>query len=86
MRPQRAYLEHILQCIARIAEDSRHGKEAFFQSHTLQDAILRNLQVMAESTQRPEADRKQRHPEIDWRSVAGLRAVHSLLGELAESQ
>jgi uncharacterized protein with HEPN domain len=46
------YLRHILECVHRIEEDIAEGRERFMAAHTLQNAILRNLQVMAESTQR----------------------------------
>jgi len=46
-----------------------------FASHTLQDAIVRNLQVLCESTQRIDEAHKQRHPEINWTSIAGMRNV-----------
>lgn len=73
MKSQRAYLEHVIDCIRRIAEDSAPGRDAVFASRTLQDAILRNLQVLCESTQRIGEQHKQRHPEIDWPSIAGMR-------------
>ncbi len=75
MRTERAYLEHILHCIRRIQDDSRDGRESVFASPTLQDAIVRNLQVLCESTQRLAESSKARHPEVDWRGIAGLRNV-----------
>ena len=35
----------------------------------------RNLQVLCESTQRIGEPHKQRHPEIAWASIAGMRNV-----------
>jgi len=52
VKPQRAYIEHVLQCIERVREDSASGRESVFGSRTLQDAILRNLQILCESAQR----------------------------------
>ena len=75
MRSERAYLQHILHCIYRIQEDSGGGKEAVFASPTLQDAIVRNLQILCESTQRLTESSKGRHPEVDWRGISGLRNV-----------
>lgn len=75
MRSQRAYVEHVIECISRIAEDSGHGRDAVFVSRTLQDAIARNLQVLCESTQRIDGAHKQRHPEINWTAIAGMRNV-----------
>jgi isopropylmalate/homocitrate/citramalate synthase len=46
------YLQHILEAIRRIEENTSGGREAFLASHTHQDAVLRNLQTMAEATQR----------------------------------
>ena len=59
------YLQHILECIRRIEEDIAEGRERFMSSHTLQDAVLRNLQVMAESTQRLSEAVKVTQPDIE---------------------
>jgi uncharacterized protein with HEPN domain len=75
VKSQRAYVEHVLECTRRIAEDSAAGKDAVFASRTLQDAIVRNLQILCESTQRIGEAHKQKHPEINWSSIAGMRNV-----------
>jgi uncharacterized protein with HEPN domain len=75
VKSQRAYVEHVIACIRRIFEDAAPGREAVFTSRTLQDAIIRNLQVLCESTQRLDARHKNRHPEIHWVSIAGKRNV-----------
>lgn len=75
MKAQNAYVEHVLECIRRITEDSRQGRDAVFVSHTLQDAIVRNLQVLCESTRRIDAAHKELHPEINWTAIAGMRNV-----------
>ena len=48
----------------------------------MQDAVIRNLQIMAESTQRISGRAKETHPEIDWYKISGLRnvLVHDYLG------
>jgi uncharacterized protein with HEPN domain len=75
VKSQRAYVEHVLECIRRIAEDAAHGRASVFASRTLQDAIIRNLQILCESTQQLEEQYKLPHPEINWRSIAGMRNV-----------
>ena len=50
MKDDAVYLKHILECIRRIEENTREGRERFLQTHTLQDAVLRNLQTLSEST------------------------------------
>jgi len=76
------YLHHILECIRRIEEDIAEGRERFLASHTLQDAVLRNLQVMAESTQRLSETVKATQPDIEWQKIAAFRniLVHDYLG------
>jgi uncharacterized protein with HEPN domain len=75
VRSQRAYLLHVLRCIDRIKGDSAAGHAVVLQSLTLQDAILRKLQLLCESTQRLSPELKHAHPEIDWRAIAGMRNV-----------
>ena len=75
MKSQRAYAEHVIECIRRISQDSAPGRDAVFASRTLQDAIVRNLQVLCESTQRIDQLHKQRHTEINWASIGGMRNV-----------
>ena len=62
MKDDRIYLRHILDCIRRVEEDTAGGKDAFLSSHTLQDAVLRNLQTMTESTQRLSESKKNITP------------------------
>ena len=82
MKDDTVYLRHILECIGRIEENARQGQEKFLTSHTLQDAVIRNLQTMAESTQRLSDDRKAMYPEVEWHRIAAFRnvLVHDYLG------
>lgn len=82
MKDDRVYLGHILRCISRIEEYVSVSSEAFSSSHLVQDAVLRNLQTMAESTQRLSSAAKERRPDVDWAALAGLRnvLVHAYLG------
>lgn len=82
MKDDRVYLLHILECIRRIEEDTADGQDAFLASHTLQDAVLRNLQTLAESTQRLSEGIKMHWPQIDWNRIAAFRnvLVHDYLG------
>lgn len=82
MNDDRLYLIHIREAMARIEEYVQGGREAFLQSRLIQDAVLRNLQTLAESTQRLSTEFKRDHPDIDWRAIAGFRnvLVHDYLG------
>lgn len=82
MKDERLYVEHMLDCIERIARYTQEGKLAFYTSTLIQDAVVRNLQTMAESSQRIAEASKRQHPEIPWREIAGFRdiLVHDYLG------
>ena len=82
MKDDRVYLGHILRCISRIEEYVSGDPGIFASSHLVQDAVLRNLQTLAESTQRLSPAVKARRPDIDWAALAGLRnvLVHAYLG------
>ena len=51
MKDDRLYLIHMNECIQRIGKYVS-GREQFLQTDLVQDAVIRNLQVMAESSQR----------------------------------
>ena len=75
------YIDHMLDCIDRIQEYASDEVE-FRQSILVQDAVLRNLQVLAESSQRLPESLKDQYPEIPWRNISGFRnvLVHDYLG------
>jgi uncharacterized protein with HEPN domain len=75
VKDDRKYLLHILECIRRIEDDVACGQAEFDVSHTIQDAVIRNLQVMAESTKRLSDELRAKQPEIDWAGIAGFRNV-----------
>jgi len=83
MKDDTLYLIHIGECIDRI-ESYTQGmtKEAFLAAGMVQDAVIRNLQTMAESTQRLSARAKESRREMDWYKIAGFRniLVHDYLG------
>ena len=39
----------------------------------LQDALIRCLEVIGEATKRLSQDFRDRHPEVPWRAMAGMR-------------
>src|SRR5437773_1128574 len=82
MTDDRLYLVHISECLQRIEQFTVEGRAAFFADAKTQDAVLRNLQTMSESTQRLSAELKSAHPDIDWHRIAGFRnvLVHDYLG------
>ncbi|MGD0221191.1 MAG: HepT-like ribonuclease domain-containing protein [Terriglobia bacterium] len=82
MKDDSIYLKHILDSIRRIEDDISEGREKFLAAHTLQDAVLRNLQTLSESAKRLSDPLTTSHPEIEWRRITAFRniLVHDYLG------
>jgi uncharacterized protein with HEPN domain len=82
VKDDRLYLIHIRECIERIERYTAGGREEFLVSTLVQDAAVRNLQILAESTKRLSRTVREAHPEVDWRAIDGLRnvLVHDYLG------
>lgn len=82
MKDDRVYLIHIRECIERIQQYTEGGAEAFFSDTKTQDAVLRNLHTLSESTQHLSLHLKSAYPEVDWRGISGFRniLVHDYLG------
>lgn len=70
MKDDRLYLIHITECIERIMRYTALGGETFFSDTLIQDAVLRNLHTLSESTQRLSDALKAEHPEVNWTSIA----------------
>jgi uncharacterized protein with HEPN domain len=82
VKDDRVYLIHICECIERIERYTEDGAEVFFADTKTQDAVLRNLHILSESTQHLSKTLKVSHPEVDWRGLSGFRniLVHDYLG------
>jgi len=75
-------LAHMRDCLDRIAEYTNAERSRFDTLRLVQDAVIRNLQTLAESSQRLSAEIKATEPQIPWRELAGFRnvIVHGYLG------
>ena len=82
MKDDRLYLIHIGECIDRIEQYTAGGENEYKNSTLIQDAVIRNLQTLAESSQRISDPLKAAHPDMPWRNIAGFRnvLVHQYLG------
>jgi uncharacterized protein with HEPN domain len=82
MKDDALYLAHIRECIERITEYTKKSHAVLVEDRMVQDAVLRNLHTLSESTTRLSDACKQRHTGIDWRKIAGFRnvIVHDYLG------
>jgi uncharacterized protein with HEPN domain len=78
----RVLLAHMRDCLDRILEYTNAERARFDASRLVQDAVIRNLQTLAESSQRLSSEIKGAEPQIPWRELAGFRnvIVHGYLG------
>jgi uncharacterized protein with HEPN domain len=87
VKDSRAYLAQILDCIARVESYVVDGEEAFFSSSLIQDAVVRNLEIIGEAAGRVPEDYRRGTPEIPWRELIGFRNVlihQSVVGDHPE--
>ena len=75
MKTPHLYLHDILQRIDRIERYSAYGEEVFLQEELLQDAVIRNFEVIGEAVKRLPDDLKTQQPHVEWHGFAGFRDV-----------
>jgi uncharacterized protein with HEPN domain len=80
MRPERLYLEDIVEAIEAI-QRFLGGKteDDFLSDELLQSAVLHKLTVIGEASARLPKEFKDLHPEIEWYSIVAFRniAIHA---------
>ena len=76
------YLDHIAERIGRIKNAAEKGREAFETSYILQDAIIRNFEVIGEAVKQLSPELRDQYSEVPWRRIAGFRDVliHDYMG------
>jgi uncharacterized protein with HEPN domain len=78
-----AYIEHILDCIRKIKEFTNGlSLKDFLVNELVQDAVIRNIEIIGEVSKKISSDTKQIYYEIPWKEIAGMRdkLIHDYLG------
>lgn len=78
----RTYLAHMLAAIARIRSYvGRKRRAGFLRNALLQDAVIRNIEIVGEAAGRISAELTARTPAIPWREIVGMRhrLIHGYL-------
>ena len=82
IKNDRVYLEHILEAIFKI-ENFTHKISRFdFDGNVMiQDAVIRNIEIIGEATKKISKSFRQSHQEIPWSEMAGMRdkLIHDYL-------
>ena len=82
MKDDSIYLEHIENSLRRILlYTSEISKEAFLKDFQLQDACIRQIEIMGEATKNIPIEIKNKYPQIPRKDMVGMRdkAIHAYL-------
>jgi len=77
------YVEHILESIEKIEKYTEDlSKEDFAKQEMIQDAVIRNLEIIGEATKMISISMKQSYQNIPWKEIAGMRdkLIHDYIG------
>jgi len=82
VRDDRERLQDILEAIERIERYSAKGRKAFESDELVQNWIVRHLQIIGEATRSLSLDLREKHPDISWSKIIGMRniLVHDYFG------
>lgn len=72
-RNERLYLTDIRGAIDRILEYTSAGRDGFFGSSMVQDAVVRNLEILGEAVKGVTEATRRAHSEIPWKKITGTR-------------
>ena len=67
------FLHHMMKAIDRIAVYTSQGKRTFLDDSMIQDAVIRNLEVIGEAVKNLSPKIRSRHDDIPWRKISGMR-------------
>lgn len=75
MKSPTKYLHHILEAIANIHDAISEDQDIFFKNIHIQNAVYRYFEIIGEAVKRLPKDFCDKHPQVNWREIAGLRDV-----------
>jgi uncharacterized protein with HEPN domain len=82
-RDDSVYIRHIADAIDRIEKyTSGVDENTFLTNSLIQDAVIRQLEVIGEAAKRLSPELRQATAEIPWQDVAGMRdkLIHGYFG------
>jgi len=82
IKNDQVYLEHILEAIVKIEKfTSEISRFDFDRNVMIQDAVIRNIEIIGEATKKISKSFTQTHQDIPWSEMAGMRdkLIHDYL-------
>jgi len=83
MKTDLSYIDHIIDCIEKINRYTQKlDKNEFAANELIQDAVIRNLEIIGEAAKKISRSFKNKHQQIPWREITGIRdkLIHDYLG------
>ena len=82
MNRDRLFLADILKSCDKIANYIAEGLDGFLANEMVQDAVIRNLEIIGEAVKNLSAETKARASDQPWRQIAGMRdkLIHQYFG------
>ena len=77
------YIMHILDAMNKIEKYVKGiGHGDFVKNSLLQDAVIRELEIIGEAAKKLSADFREKYPDIPWKEMAGMRdkLIHEYFG------
>lgn len=75
MRDDRKRLLDIQEAIADIRKYAQHGRKEFEKEELIQTWIVHHLLILGEAASALSDSFKERHPDIPWSKIVGMRNV-----------
>ncbi|ODS37022.1 hypothetical protein BEH94_08210 [Candidatus Altiarchaeales archaeon WOR_SM1_SCG] len=73
----------MVEAMSRILEYTHEIEyEDFINNRLIQDGVIRQIEVLGEASKRIPASVREKHPEIPWRAMSGMRdkMIHEYSG------
>lgn len=83
MKDDLAYIEHIKEAISKIIKYTQNlTREEFEENSMVQDAVIRNIEIIGEATKNISSEMTFSYDNIPWKEMAGMRdkLIHDYMG------
>jgi len=83
IRDDKVYLAHIVDAFQQISEYTENlDDNGFRAARIVQDAVIRQFEIIGEATKNFSEEFRMRHPDIPWKDLAGFRdkLIHQYFG------
>ncbi|MBN2681725.1 MAG: DUF86 domain-containing protein [Bacteroidales bacterium] len=77
------YIDHAVSCIRKIRKYMKGvSKQKFINDDLLQDAVIRNIEIIGEASRNISLECKNKYAHIPWKEITGMRdkLIHHYMG------